>query len=435
MRNIIEKLLANFAKKVVKRYKPRIIAITGSVGKTSTKNAIVAVFKDHFKLRTGRENYNSEFGVPLTIIDAKSPGRSAMGWFSVLVKGAILAYGPAKDYPAMLVLEFGVDHPGDMKKLCKIAKPEIGVVTRISPVHVEHFKDVEHLFQEKGKLIKAVSKKGLSVLNANDEMVRRMSEQSKAKVCLYGFDTGADVKGSAFSDMTKFDDNFEKGEVAAKSMFRVEVNNEKLDVELDNIVGQAASSAALAAFAVGQHLDLSMQQIAQGLKNYQPMPGRLRLLPGIKGSLLIDDSYNAAPASVIAGLDVLHEFSPVEQARRIAVLGDMLELGPLSEGEHQRIGRYAVEHGVDLLVTSGERALDIAHGAKEAGLSEDRIQSFKDSEEAGRWLDPKVKTGDIVLIKGSQGVRMEKITKELMLEPLQAKDLLVRQYAPWVDED
>jgi UDP-N-acetylmuramoyl-tripeptide--D-alanyl-D-alanine ligase len=302
-------------------------------------------------------------------------------------------------------------------------------------VHVEHFKDVEHLFQEKGKLIKAVSKKGLSVLNANDEMVRRMSEQSKAKVCLYGFDTGADVKGSAFSDMTKFDDNFEKGEVAAKSMFRVEVNNEKLDVELDNIVGQAASSAALAAFAVGQHLDLSMQQIAQGLKNYQPMPGRLRLLPGIKGSLLIDDSYNAAPASVIAGLDVLHEFSPVEQARRIAVLGDMLELGPLSEGEHQRIGRYAVEHGVDLLVTSGERALDIAHGAKEAGLSEDRIQSFKDSEEAGRWLDPKVKTGDIVLIKGSQGVRMEKITKELMLEPLQAKDLLVRQYAPWVDED
>ncbi len=434
MKTFIEKLLAILSRKTISRYQPRIVAVTGSVGKTSVKNAIVAALEGRFDLRTGRENYNTEFGVPLTIIDAKSPGRSSVGWFFVLLKGFALAYGRKQKYPELLVLEFGVDHPGDMKKLCSIAPPEVGVVTRISPVHVEHFEGVEHLAQEKSELIKALDKSGLAVLNANDETVAAMHELSKAPVQTYGFDIGADVKGSAFSDMMKLDNNFEVGEIAANSMFRVEAGGEALDIELHNIVGQAASSSALVAFAVGRHFGLGLNQIAEGLRNFVPMPGRLRLLPGIKGSLLIDDSYNAAPASVIAALDVLEEFAPFEGARRIAVLGDMLELGSLTEDEHARVGRYAFEHKVDLLVVAGERALDIARGAREAGMADDQIQSFKNSEDAGRWLDPKIKSGDIVLVKGSQGARMEIVTKELMAEPNRAKELLVRQYPPWVKE-
>ncbi|MFH1142730.1 MAG: Mur ligase family protein [Candidatus Uhrbacteria bacterium] len=434
MKSFVEKLLARLSQRVVSRYQPRIIAITGSVGKTSTKNAIVAVLHDHFNLRTCRENYNSEFGVPLTIIDAKSPGHSAVGWFLVLLKGFFLAYGSKQDYPELLVLEFGVDHPGDMAKLCQIAPPEIGVVTRISPVHVEHFDDLEHLAQEKSELIKRLPESGLSVLNANDQLVARMSELSKAQVRTYGFDLDANVQGSAFSDTMKFDDNFQPGETVAMSMFRVNTALGQFDLELKNIVGQPAAFSALAAIAVGLHLGLSLDDFQSGLSNFVPMPGRTRLIPGIKGSMIIDDSYNAAPASTLAALDILHEFSPIEEARRIAVLGDMLELGSMSEDEHRRVGRAVVKSDVDLLVTVGERSIYIAEEAKQAGMSQDKIQSFGTAEEAGRFLDPDVRTGDIILVKGSQGIRTEKIVKELMAEPLRAKELLVRQYPPWVTE-
>ena len=261
-----------------------------------------------------------------------------------------------------------------------------------------------------------------------------MRELSKAPVQTYGFDVTADIQGSAYSDMMKFDDNFQPGETAAVSMYNLKVTGQETNVELINVIGQAAASATLAAAVVGQHLGLDLNQIKVGLRKYVPMPGRMRLIPGIKGSLLIDDSYNAAPASVIAGLEALHEFSPIEGARRIAVLGDMLELGEMSNDEHRRVGRVLVAKQVDLLVTAGELALGFAEGAKEAGLNEDQIQSFGTSKEAGRWLDSDIRTGDIVLIKGSQGARMEKVTKELMAEPLKAKALLVRQFSPWIEE-
>ena len=434
MKSLTEKLLAILSQRVVSRYQPRIIAITGSVGKTSTKNAIVAVLQDHFDLRTSRENYNTEFGVPLTIINAKSPGHSVVGWFLVLLKGFVLAYGSKQKYPELLVLEFGIDHPGDMAKLCQIAPPEIGVVTRISPVHVENFDNLEHLAQEKSELIKRLPKSGLAVLNANDKVVSKMRELAKAQVRTYGFDVAADVQGSAFSDMVKFDNDFQPGETAAVSMFKVETAAGQTDYELKNIVGQPAAFSALAAITVGLHLGLSLSDIGSGFNHFVPMPGRTRLIPGIKGSMIIDDSYNAAPASTLAALDILHEFSPIKGARRIAVLGDMLELGSLSDEEHRRVGRAVVKSDVDLLVTVGERSIDIAEEAKQVGMSPDKIQSFGTAEDAGRFLDPDVRTGDIILVKGSQGIRTEKIVKELMAEPLRAKELLVRQYPPWVEK-
>jgi UDP-N-acetylmuramoyl-tripeptide--D-alanyl-D-alanine ligase len=150
--------------------------------------------------------------------------------------------------------------------------------------------------------------------------------------------------------------------------------------------------------------------------------------------LIIDSSYNAAPASMMAGLEVLQAFSPVEGAKRVAALGQMAELGPYSEQEHRMIGMYAAEVGVDLLITVGEPSRDIRRGAIEAGIPEEQTQHFDSSVDAGRWLDREINKGDIILVKGSQSVRMEKVVKDLMAEPLRAGDLLVRQSKKWMNE-
>lgn len=434
MKQFIEKILAKLAKRIIARYQPRIVAVTGSVGKTSTKNAIAAVLSGRFSTRVSQGNYNTEFGVPLTIINAKSAGRSSVGWLMVLLKGYRLAYGPKQRFPEVMVLEYGADKPGDLAKLCEIAPPEVGVVTRISPVHVENFDNLEKLVDEKTELVRRIKIGGLAVLNRDDDFVYEMKRQAGGEVKTFGFESGADVQGSAFSLSTRFDPDFKPEEVAAVSMFRAEVEGEHVDIELENVVGRPAAYAVLAALTVGKHFELGLADMVRSLNYFTPMAGRLRVIAGIKGSILIDDSYNAAPASTVAALDILEDFSPPEKSRRIAALGDMLELGSLSEEEHQRVGKQAVDLKVDLLVTAGERARDIARGAIEAGMSEDQIQSFKNSEEAGRWLGANLKKGDIVLIKGSQGARMEKVTKDLMAEPHLAKELLVRQFPPWIKE-
>ncbi|MBU0530898.1 hypothetical protein KJ910_00155 [Patescibacteria group bacterium] len=434
MKKFVEKRLGKLARQILERYQPKIVAITGSVGKTSTKRAIAAVLAEKYKVRTSPANYNTEFGVPLTIIDEPSPGKLAIGWLKVLLKARRLARGKA-EFPQVLVLEYGTDKPGDIDYLCDIAPPDVSVVTRISTVHVEHFGSIGKLIEEKAALVRRAKESGAVILNADDELVLAMKDQARAPVMTYGFSAGADVIAANYSLYVKPDLKFEPGETIATTMFTLESEDQQLEVALDNVMGLPAVFSALAAIAVGKQFGLTMDEIIGGLSQFTPMPGRLRILPGIKGSVLIDDSYNAAPASMIAAIDLLREFPMVEDNQRIAALGDMLELGQYSEEEHRRVGQHIVERGIDVLVTAGERAHDIAQAAIDFGMDEDKIHEFKSSQEAGRWLDAKVDPGDVVLIKGSQGTRMEKVTKDLMAEPLKAKDLLVRQYPPWVDMD
>jgi UDP-N-acetylmuramoyl-tripeptide--D-alanyl-D-alanine ligase len=189
---------------------------------------------------------------------------------------------------------------------------------------------------------------------------------------------------------------------------------------------------ALAAAAVGAALGKDIAVIAQGLRSYVPPPGRMHLLPGIKGTTIIDDTYNSSPAAVSAALDTLALIKENSGAgRRIAVLGDMLELGRHSVDEHRKIGAQAAKQ-VDLLVTIGFRARDIAEGALDNGLDEKNILQYEDAHKAGDELAALVQEGDIVLVKGSQSMRMERTVKELMLEPERAGELLVRQDEEWI---
>ncbi|MFA6131678.1 MAG: UDP-N-acetylmuramoyl-tripeptide--D-alanyl-D-alanine ligase [Patescibacteria group bacterium] len=424
MKELIQKIIQLKAKRVVRKFKPHIVAITGSVGKTSTKNAIAAVLKTKFDVRVAEGNYNNEFGVPFAVLGVKSPGKSVLGWLKILFKSE-------KHFPDMLVLEFGADKPGDISALCELFPPEVGVITAITGVHVENYgSDMEKLIAEKRKLIESLTVNGLAVLNSDDERVRAFVEAGKAPVVTYGFNS-ADVQGSEVTIETRDDFSFEPGETFASSKFTVHSKENSSELILKNTLGRGQALSALAAVAVGEHFGLSFEEMFPALASLGPIAGRLRPLPGIKGALIIDDSYNAAPASVSMALKVLAVFEPRENRRHIAVLGDMGELGTFSEAEHRNVGLQAASV-VDLLVCVGEKARDIANGAREAGLEAEKIREFANSIEAGRFMDSEVKQGDIVLIKGSQSMRMEKTVKDLMAEPARASELLVRQYGKWL---
>jgi len=176
---------------------------------------------------------------------------------------------------------------------------------------------------------------------------------------------------------------------------------------------------------------LNLVEISQALRNYRSPRGRMNLIKGIKHTLIIDDTYNSSPKAAFAAIEVLKKFPLKEGKRKFAVLGDMLELGSFTREGHEEVGRRAFEAGLDGLITVGEKARDIAVGAREAGLSQDKIFTFSDTSKAGQFLQQRIKEGDLILVKGSQGMRMEKIVKEIMDEPLKANELLVRQDESW----
>jgi len=424
MKKIIQSLIQLKAKRLVLKHQPRVVAITGSVGKTSTKNAIAAVLKTKFDVRVAEENYNNEFGVPLAILGEKSPGSSVLGWLNILLKHE-------KHFPQVLVLEFGADHLGDITALCRLVQAEVGVITTITPVHIENYgSDLDKLVAEKRVLVESLLANGLAVLNGDDERVRTFALASKAPVVTYGFNA-CNVQGSDYLIGTRDDFSFDPGEVFATANFNVRSNKTSSQIVLNNVLGKGLVYSSLAAIAVGEHFGLTSEEILPALAQLEPDKGRLRPLPGIKGSLIIDDSYNAAPASVSLALKVLSIFEPRENRRRIAVLGDMGQLGTLSEAEHRNIGLQA-SNVADLLVCVGEKAREIAAGAREAGMDPTRILEMSSPEDAGRHMDTEVKQGDIILIKGSQSMRMEKVVKDLMAEPLRAGEFLVRQYGKWL---
>jgi len=430
MKKIIQLKLKILAKMILAKYKPRVIGITGSVGKTSAKEAIYAVLSAQFRARRPLNNYNNEIGLPLAIIGAKSPGKSILGWIDVFFKALGLLLIKNEKYPEILILEMGVDRPGDMKYLLKIVKPEIGVITSIGASHLEYFSSVEQIKEEKRGLIKDLDKDSWVILNYDNELTRNLENKTKAKVITYGFSEPAQVRASEL----KF--SFEEEKEIANLLgmgFKLKYNNQSAKVILNDVLGYSGVYAALAAASVGLALDMDLEKIAQALGNIKLPPGRMNLIAGIKKTMIIDDTYNSSPDSSISALDLISKIPINKDVRKFAILGDMLELGSFSEAGHKQVGKRAVEAGINKLITVGERARDIARGAEEAGLKKDNIFHFPDAVAAGKFAQDRIKEGDIILIKGSQGVRMEKIVKEIMAEPLRAKELLIRQDEQWIE--
>lgn len=424
MRKILQFILKILAKLVLKKYKPVIIAITGSVGKTSTKEAIYHVLKTHFgqhRVRRNQRNYNNEIGVPLTIFGLETAGRSIFKWLIRFIRVFYMIIFRVP-YPNFLVLEMGADRPGDIKYLVKFVHPKIGLVTALGeiPVHVEFFKGPEEVAKEKKILISSLKQDEVAILNYDDEAVREMKEGLKSKTLFYGLEQEADIRATNYDLKT--------GKDSSELNFKLEFKGSSVPAKLFNALGVQHLYSALAAAGVGIVFNMNLVEIAEALKDFHPLPGRMRLIKGIKNTLIVDDSYNAAPLSMEKALDSLEAFKdnlPAGEARRkIVALGDMLEIGRYTLEAHQKVGKKAAQTA-DLIFTVGSRAKFIAEAAIKSGFAQNKIFQFMDSEKAGKEIQKQLREGDIVLVKGSRGMKMEKIVKEIMAEPKKAKELLV----------
>lgn len=421
----LERILKFMALAVLKKYRPRIIGITGSVGKTSTKEAVFTVLASHFRVRRNEKNYNNELGLPLTVMGVESGGNSFLGWLKVTLEWLWLIVFPVK-YPQILVLEMAADRPRDIKYLVDFIRPQIGVITDISGSHMEYFGSLAGIAEEKGYLAKSLPNNGVAVLNVDNPQLKKMKDQSaswRTKVISFGFSEGADIRATdVFYNYTK-----ENHELRGLS-FKLNYKGTSIPMRLNNVLAAHSIYAALAGVAVGIKMGLNLVAIGEALENFVLPTGRMNLIRGIKNTLIIDDTYNASPASTKAALKVLAD---IKASRKIAVLGDMLELGVGNDEGHREVARefLKIENGIFLAV--GSRMQLAVSELKKHNISHGRIVSFKSSLEAGPALKNFIREGDLILVKGSQGMRMEKVVEEVMAEPDRAPELLCRQDKKW----
>jgi len=424
MKKFLDKILALLAKNILRKYRPEIIGITGSVGKTSAKEAVFAVLKNKFNVRQNIKNYNTEIGLPLTIIGAKSGHKNILKWLAVFFQALGLLIIRDKKYPKILVLEMGADHPGDIAHLVKIAPCDLSLVTAVSATHLEFFGSVENVKKEKENIVAHQKQNNVAILNYDDELVMAMAKKTSARIVTVGFREGADFRA------TDINFGFDKDARRSYLVFKLHHNGSIVPVKIENALAKTHIYSFLFAAAVATEKKMGLMEIIEVLKNFYPPKGRMNLLDGIKNTQIIDDTYNSSPKAAQAALEILNELPCA--GRKIAVLGDMLELGAETEAEHKTIGKKVAELNLDLLFAVGERAHYFVDGALSAGFDKNKTFHFDDSGSAGRFLQDKLEAGDLVLVKGSQGVRLEKIVKEIMAEPNRAKELLVRQDEDWM---
>lgn len=350
----------------------RVIGVTGSVGKSTTKEVVAEVLGRRYRTLKSPGNLNNEIGLPLTV----------------------LRLGPGYE---RAVLEMGFYVPGEITFLCEIALPQVGVVTNVGTVHAERAGSQEAIARGKAELVQALppAPEGVAVLNYDDPWVRPMAAQTQARVFYYGLDSGADLWADAV-----------EGLGLEGIRFRLHYRRETWHLRVP-MIGRHSVHTALRAAAVGLVEGLTWQEIIAGL---QAGHTQLRLVAvrAENGALLLDDTYNASPESMLAALNLLAEL----QGRKVAVLGDMLELGPYERQGHELVGVRAAEVA-DYLVTVGERGRLMAEAARHAGLSGKRIASFADAGQAIDHLRALLQEGDVVLVKGSHGMRMDQIIAAL----------------------
>jgi UDP-N-acetylmuramoyl-tripeptide--D-alanyl-D-alanine ligase len=349
----------------------RVIGITGSVGKTTTKELVADVLSRRYQTLRSEGNYNNEIGLPVSVLRLTEEHQRA-------------------------VLEMGFYVPGEIAFLCGIAPPKVGVVTLIAPVHLERAGSMEAIIQGKGELVEALPPDGVAVLNHDDPNVMTMTARTQARVLTFGLTPSADL----WADQIE-------GLGLEGVRFCLHHGEDSFWVRLP-LLGRHSVQPALAAAAVGLIEGMDWPSIIEGLETSRSQL-RLVAVPGPRGSLILDDTYNASPPATIAALNLLGD---LKQERRIAVLGDMLELGSYEEEGHRQVGRQAAAI-VDLLVTVGGRGKIIAREALGAGMPSSAVKALDTAEEAAAFLLGELREGDAALIKGSRAVHMERIVSLL----------------------
>ncbi|EKD93562.1 MAG: hypothetical protein ACD_28C00115G0002 [uncultured bacterium] len=399
------------------KIKPLIIGVTGSVGKTSTKEALYAVVSQAKTTFRSQKNYNTEFGLPLSILEQETAYSNPLKWLKVLWNAARDTLNLTTPPYEVLILEMGADRPGDIEHLVKVVRPQIGIITTIKPAHMGErgFSDLHAIAEEKSKLVQALPENGWAILNADDPRLMGLENNLRCHTILFGTSSRADLWAHSI----------QSGPDGLHFILSYEERSQS--VHFPHLLGRHHVYVLLPAIAVGFLMHMPLKRIVEALQEFRLPPGRMNWIEGIEGSGIIDSSYNASPESMLASLEVLGEMP----GRRIAALGSMNAMGPQSKKEHLRIGKQIPKYA-DILVTVGEEAKYYAEAAEAAGMSSHLISSFPTSPEAAQFLKSKLRKNDVVLAKGSQdNIRMERLVKALMKHPERAKSLLVRQEGYW----
>jgi UDP-N-acetylmuramoyl-tripeptide--D-alanyl-D-alanine ligase len=355
-----------------RRHGVRVVGITGSVGKTTTKELATAVLARRYVTLKSEASYNNEIGLPLTLMSLT-------------------------DEHERVVLEMGMYDVGEIADLARIAQPHVGVVTIIGPVHLERAGTIERIVKAKTELVEALppAPEGVAILNYDDERVRGMAQATSARVFYYGLSPGVDL----------WADHIE-GLGLDGIRFQLHYGDETLHVKIP-LLGQHSVHTALRAAAVGLVEGLTWQEIIEGLRGPSAQL-RLVAVPGPRGAIILDDTYNASPASTMAALNLLEELD----GRKIAVLGDMLELGDYEQEGHEKIGMRALDVA-DVIIAVGPRGRIIGETALRWGMPADRVHIVEENGEAITLLEQLVAGDDVILVKGSRGMQMEEIVNAL----------------------
>jgi UDP-N-acetylmuramoyl-tripeptide--D-alanyl-D-alanine ligase len=356
-----------------RRFEPLVVGVTGSIAKTSTKEAVAAVLARRFNTLRSEGNRNNEVGLPLTVLDL----------------------GPEHE---AAVLEMGMYVGGEIADLARIARPSIGVVTAVQAVHLSRIGSLEAIEKAKGELLDALPAHGTAVLNADDERVRAMGDRTAARVVTYGFAEDATVRAEDI-----------RSEGLAGMAFTLRLPDGRQAARIPALGGLSVHNG-LAAAAVASAAGLTSGEILAGLLDGWSVPHRVQLVRA-GGLVIVDDTYNASPGSVVAALELLAGLP----GRRIAVLGEMLELGERHEQGHRTVGEAAAGV-VDRLVVVGDGANAIAEGARDAGLDPNKIAVVADVEGALDQLRPRLRDGDVVLVKASRGIGLDRLVTALRSE-------------------
>ena len=355
-----------------RQHRVRVVGITGSVGKTTTKELSAAVLARRYATLKSKASYNNEIGLPVTLLHLT-------------------------DRHERVVLEMGMYDVGEIADLAQIAQPQVGVVTIIGPVHLERAGTLERIVQAKTELIEALppAPEGVAILNYDDERVRGMAHATQARVFYYGLSPEADLWADGI-----------EGLGLEGIRFRLHYGDETLYVKIP-LLGRHSVHTALRAAAVGLVEGLTWQEIIEGLRGPSAQL-RLVAVPGPEGATILDDTYNASPASTIAALNLLEELD----GRKIAVLGDMLELGDYEHEGHVKVGMRALEVA-DVLIAIGPRGRIIGQTARRWGMPADQVHIVEDNAEVIALLNQMVTGDDVILVKGSRAMKMEDIVSEL----------------------
>jgi len=359
-----------------RRFAVPVVAVTGSNGKTTTREMIAAILATRGPVLRSEGNLNNEVGVPLTLLRLEEPHRAA-------------------------VIEMGMNHPGEIARLAAIAEPQVGVVTNAAPAHLEGLGSVEAVADAKAELYQGLPSGGVAVANADDARMLRRAQACGRRLVTFAVGRGrrGDVVVLEILEQTPEGLRFLLG-----------VGNREIDVRLPLVGAHNAANAAAAACAAIA-LGCTDREIVAGLAGARPPGRRLRLERLASGVLLLDDCYNANPLSMSAALRTLSELAA--GARRVAVLGDMLELGAFEGEAHRGLGAEAARTGVNVLAGFGQRSRDTVAAARAAGLAGDHTFHTEDPDELARWVKARLHAGDVLLVKGSRGMKLERLVEAL----------------------